>query len=183
MTEPESDESLMLAYAHGDAGAFATLYQRHRNPLFGFLLRQTQDRARAEDLFQEVWGRLIQARARYEASAKFTTFLFHIAHNLLIDQSRRARPQAAAEETERVFAQLTDDEGEQPDNRLQRDEQQQRLLAAIAELPDDQRETFLLRAEEGLDVESIATVTGVGFETAKSRLRYALRKLKEALQP
>src|SRR4029079_9056991 len=82
-------EELMIAYRDGDAGAFETLYARHRGALYRFVLRSLKDRSVAEELFQEAWIRVIEARERYAPSAKFTTWLYTIAHNLLVDHWRR----------------------------------------------------------------------------------------------
>ena len=104
---PESsDEDLMLAYARGEMRAFETLYARHRGPLYRFVLRSIRNRALADELYQEVWSRVVAARARYRPQAKFSTWLLQIAHNLMIDHFRRQRPQAGAEETELVLASL-----------------------------------------------------------------------------
>src|SRR6185436_13995904 len=83
------DEQLMLAYREGDAGAFDELYKRHKGALFRFVLRSIRDRATAEELYQEIWMRAIEARSRYEPRAKFTTWLYTIAHNRLIDHWRK----------------------------------------------------------------------------------------------
>ena len=83
------DEQLMLAYREGDAGAFEELYRRHKGGLFRFVLRSVRERAVAEELYQEIWMRAIEARGRYEVQAKFTTWLYTIAHNRLVDHWRK----------------------------------------------------------------------------------------------
>jgi RNA polymerase sigma-70 factor, ECF subfamily len=181
MTAESTDEELMLAYARGDARAFETLYGRHRGPLYRFIARSLKDRAVVDELFQDAWSRLIAARERYRPEAKFSTWLLQIAHNLLIDHFRRQRPQAGAEETALVMEQLDAPEHERPEQQLSAFEQRRRLQLALEELPADQREAFLLRAENELALEEIAEVTGVGRETVKSRLRYAMNKLRERL--
>jgi len=178
-----SDEELMLAYARGEMPAFETLYGRHRGALYRFMARSVRQRARADDLFQECWMRVIAARDRYRPEAKFTTWLFQIAHNLLVDEYRRERPQAGAEETEAVLESLDIPTGERPEEQLSQFEQRRRLQLALEELPSEQREAFLLRAEQELGLEEISEVTGVGRETVKSRLRYAMAKLRERLAP
>jgi RNA polymerase sigma-70 factor (ECF subfamily) len=138
----------------------------------------------AADLFQEVWSRLIAARARYEARAKFTTFLFHIAHNCAIDFFRRdlMMPRTGrSDDAEAQAAEPEVPEYQRPDGLAEFAEQQSALLAALGALPREQRETFLLHEETGLTIEEIARITDVGLETAKSRLRYAIRKLKKSL--
>src|SRR5436190_9127762 len=84
----ETDEALMLAYAGGDAGAFERLYGRHKGPVFRYVLRSVKSRGEAEELFQDVWMKVVEARARYVPRAKFTTWLYTIAHNRLVDHWR-----------------------------------------------------------------------------------------------
>ena len=174
-----TDEELMLAYAHGDVRAFDALYQRQRGMLYRFILRSVRDRASADEVFQETWSRLIASSARYKVEAKFSTWLLQIAHNLIVDSFRRARPQAGAEETETVFRELDAPESERPEQVLSEFEQRRRLQLALDALPDEQREAFTLRMEAGLGLEEIASVTGAGHETVKSRLRYAFAKIRE----
>jgi RNA polymerase sigma-70 factor (ECF subfamily) len=179
MGEAYSDEKLMLAYANGDLRAFDTLYSRTRGMLYRFILRSVADRANADELFQETWSRLIASRERYRVEAKFSTWLLQIAHNLIVDSFRRARPQASAEETENVMRELDAPEDDRPEHVLSEFEQRRRLQLALDCLPDEQRETFLLRMESGLGLAEIAQVTGAGQETVKSRLRYAFAKVRE----
>lgn len=179
---PSSDETLMRAYAAGDDDAFAQLYARHRGPLYRFIVRGLGDRAVAEEIYQETWMRVIQARARWHSQARFSTWLTQIAANLVIDAQRRTRPTAGGAETEAVLAQLDAPAEQRPDQELGRFEQARRLQQALAALPSEQRVAFLMRAEQGMGVEAIAEATGVGHETAKSRLRYAFARLREYLQ-
>jgi RNA polymerase sigma-70 factor (ECF subfamily) len=170
------DEQLMLAYRDGDAGAFETLYARHRGALYRFMLRSLKDRGTAEELFQEAWIRVIEARTRYAASARFTTWLYTIAHNLLVDHWRRKGL---------TLVELNEDtEGASPDNPARQAEAREalaRFLQALEALPPAQREAFLLHEEAGLSVAEIAVATGCNEEAAKSRLRYAMAKLKTAV--
>jgi RNA polymerase sigma-70 factor (ECF subfamily) len=168
----------MLAYAGGDLLAFETLYRRHRGTLYRFLLRNVRHRADADELFQDAWSRLIAARERYRPEAKFTTWLLQIAHNLVVDRYRRQRPQASDEETEAVFRTLDAPESGEPERALTEFEQRRRLQLALEELPDEQRVAFLLRVESGLGLEEIGEITGAGRETVKSRLRYALARIR-----
>ena len=168
----------MLAYAEGDLIAFETLYRRHRGMLYRFLLRSLRHRADTDELFQETWSRLVTARERYRPEARFTTWLLQIAHNLVIDRFRRQRPQASPEEAEIVLRDLDAPESEQPDHALSEFEQRRRLQMALEELPEEQRVAFLLRIEGGLGLDEIGTITGVGRETVKSRLRYALARIR-----
>jgi len=177
-----ADEELMLRYGGGDAGAFEALYDRHRGPLYRFLLRQVSDRAAAEELFQDVWMRVIDSRGRYEARAKFSSWVYAIAHNRLMD-FYRASGKAKFLDQEENEAALDALPADDPpaEIRLDRKRAAERLLAALGRLPEAQREAFLLQQESELSVEEIGAVTGVSRETAKSRLRYALVKLRSTL--
>lgn len=181
MTAEPTDEELMLAYAAGRIAAFETLYARHRGPLYRFLLRGIRPRASADECFQEVWSRVIAARERYRPDAKFSTWLYQIAHNLLVDQYRRARPEVSADDEHAPLAQMQAEDHEQPERQLSDFEQRRRLQQALDELPDDQRIALQLRLEREMPLDDIAGVTGVGRETVKSRLRYALDKLRTRL--
>jgi RNA polymerase sigma-70 factor, ECF subfamily len=179
----DEDAQLMLAYGRGEMRAFETLYSRHRAALYRYLMRHTRDGEIANDLFQEVWSRVVLNRARYEPRAKFRTFLFTLAHNCFIDHCRRikARPHAMGIEDADAADLLPADAELRPDRVLERKESSSRFRAALAALPAEQRDVYLLHEESDLSLEEIARVTGVGTETAKSRLRYAVTKLKAAL--
>lgn len=175
-----TDEALMLAWAGGDLPAFQALYERHRRRLHGFLLRQLRDPALAEELFQDVWQRVIAARAGWQPEAAFSTWLFRIAHNRLNDHWRAARhrPPAPADAEARVEAVV---DGQTPETELDAFEQRRRVQHALDALPREQRDVMLLRLEQELSLEEIAQITGVGRETVKSRLRYAMDKLRAGL--
>lgn len=184
--DTHSDEELMTRYGHGDSTAFDVLYRRHKGSLFRFLLRQCKRAAIAEELFQDVWMNLIKARMRYQASATFKTFLFTIAHNRLIDHYRRHSTQLAASFSEGAngddgIDQIPAPETSDPQHRVDGERQLARLLLLLDELPEPQRQAFLLQEEAGLSLDEIATVTNVGAETAKSRIRYAMAKLRRGL--
>ena len=180
MDAERSDEALMLAWAAGEADAFEPLYARHRAPLFRFLLRQVRVQATAEELFQDVWQRVIAARERYRPGARFATWLYQVASNRLADHWRAAshRPAAADDDVARLGREA--DPGT-PDHALSVFEERRRLQRALEALPPDQREAVVLRLEQALSVDEIAAITGVGRETVKSRLRYAMNKLKARL--
>jgi RNA polymerase sigma-70 factor (ECF subfamily) len=179
----DEDAQLMLAYARGEMRAFETLYSRHRAALYRYLVRQSHDTEIANDLFQEVWSRVIVNRGRYEARAKFRTFLFTLAHNCFIDHCRRVKSRPAGSSIEDADAAdlLTAADDTRPEYELERAETSRRYRAALATLPQEQRDVYLLHEESDLSLEEIARVTGVGTETAKSRLRYAVGKLKAAM--
>jgi RNA polymerase sigma-70 factor (ECF subfamily) len=183
----DDDAALMLRYARGELRAFEALYARHRGPLYRYLLRHVHEQEVAADLFQEVWSKVIAHRARYEPRAKFRTFLFHIAHNCCMDHYRRAaaRPHPSAtvevDADDDASALLPAPERDLPEEQAARAQLAARYQAALAALPREQRDVFLLFEQSGLTLEEVATITGVGTETAKSRLRYALAKLRRAL--
>lgn len=177
-----TDEELMRAYAEGDCAAFETLYGRHRGGLFRFVLRQVRDQGIAEELFQDVWHKVINARSRYQPQARFSTWLYTLAHNRLNDhwRARRHRPDAPDDAEARVLG-MSD--ASTPERELSEFEQRRRLQLAMEDLPPDQREVLLLRLEQELSLEEIASITGTGRETVKSRLRYAMDKLRTRLLP
>jgi RNA polymerase sigma-70 factor (ECF subfamily) len=174
----------MLAYRAGNAAAFDVLYARHKGGVFRYLRRQTRNAAVAEELFQDVWMRLIDARARYEPQAKFSTWLYTIAHNRLMDHFRSGSRAALVsyEDEDDPPPELVADTP-RPEEMLARKQDAARLLAAIDALPAAQREAFVLQQEGDLSVEEIAAATGVNRETAKSRLRYAMAKLRAQFAP
>jgi len=176
-----SDEELMLRYGKGDVRAFEVLYRRHRLPLYRFLLRQAGDAAAAEELFQDTWMRVVNSRGRYEVRTKFTAWVYAIAHDRLMDFFRARASFPGREESESALEDLPAREIA-AELRLDRKRAAERLLAALAALPDAQREAFLLQQEGELSIEEIAATTGASRETAKSRLRHAVAKLRAGLE-
>lgn len=170
-----SDEKLMQRYAKGDAKAFDQLYARHRAPLYRYFIRQVNNPATANDLYQGAWEKIIKARHSFRPKAPFKVWMYRIAHNHLVDHFRRLRPEDSVEPDT-----LTDTQPD-PSKGAIENEQNELLRAGINALPVDQRNTLLLKLESGLKMEEIASVTGVGRETVKSRLRYAVNYLKRSL--
>lgn len=178
MDETLEDSALMLRYRGGDVAAFETLYQRHKDTLYRYLLRRCRHRSAAEDVFQDVWGKIIKSRENYRPTAKFTTFLYRVAHNCFIDHIRRNKRHT---QTVNIDPDIQPDPGEQPEVLTEIHLARRRLNAALKELPEEQRDAFLLHEEAGLNLDQIASVTGANRETAKSRLRYAVNKLRLAI--
>lgn len=177
----------MLAYRDGDGAAFEALYARWRGPLYRYFLRQCGHSGHADELFQDVFMRVIGAAANYEPSAKFATWLFRIAHNRLVDHWRKAGrepvdPPASDEDGDDCAFDPPAPDGAAPEREAAQRQLGKALMAALNELPEVQREAFLLAEEGGLTLEEIASVSGVGRETIKSRLRYATRKLRNKLE-
>lgn len=179
MGHTPEDSALMLRYKDGDTAAFETLYRRHNDALYRYLLRLCQHRDTAEDVFQDVWGKIIKARANYRPTAKFTTFMYRVAHNCFIDHIRRNKRHANSTELE---PELHADAAELPEMSTERSLARERLELALNDLPEEQRDAFLLHEEAGLSIDQVASVTGSNRETAKSRLRYAVKKLRAAIE-
>jgi RNA polymerase sigma-70 factor (ECF subfamily) len=179
---PVADEQLMLAYARGDAAAFEVLYSRHKGPLYRFVLRSVRGRGEAEELFQDIWTRVIEAAGRYAPQAKFATWLYTIAHHRLVDHWRaRGLALVSLDDEETEVAEPVAPPGCEPQRIAEARQTLERLSSALAALPLAQREAFLLHHEGDMTPAQIAAVTGTHEEAAKSRLRYAMNKLRDAL--
>lgn len=160
----------MLAYQQGNLSAFETLYGRYKNTLYTFICRSCPA-AIAEEVAQEAWMAVIDSVQRYQPSAAFKTWLYRIAHNKVADYWRKHKTLEDVDDTEIA------DTAAAPES----DYSYQQLIAAVRALPNDQRDVFLMR-EQGLSYEEIAAITDVGRETVKSRLRYAMRSLRQRFE-
>lgn len=183
------DEQLMLAYREGDAAAFEELYRRHKGGLYRFVLRSVRERALADELYQEIWMRVIESRARYEPPApgagppaKFSTWLYTIAHNRLVDHWRRKGLRVVSIDDEAASIDPPAGPAADPARVVEAKQGLERFARALEALPQAQREAYLLHEEGGMTVAEIANATGANEEAAKSRLRYALSKLRQALE-
>lgn len=186
----DTDEALMVAYQRGEVRAFEVLLQRHRKPVYNFILRFCHNPAQAEDLLQDTFLRVIKSADSYEKQAKFTTWLYTIARNLCVDASRRGKHRKAAS----LDAPLSDDGGTATlldrvpgtgpavDRQAIGSELGGKLHAAIAKLSEEQREVFLMREVLDMPFKDIADVVGCPENTVKSRMRYALEKLRLELE-
>lgn len=179
----------MLAYRDGSADAFACLYGRHDRRVFRHILRMVRDHSESCDLAQEVWIKVTQARRSYQPTAKFSTWLYRIVVNHVRDYFKLARNRNRG-----VSLDDESDDGlehaafepaipphEEPDQWLMRKQSSTALIAAIDRLPRLQRESLLLHIDAGLSLDEIALTTNTSFETAKSRIRYAMKKLRHEL--
>jgi RNA polymerase sigma-70 factor (ECF subfamily) len=185
----DSDEALMLRYRDGEVRAFELLLTRHRKPIYNFILRYVLEPAQAEDLLQETFLRVIRGAESYERQAKFTTWLYTIARNLCVDASRRAKHRRA----QSLDAPIDEEEGSgtlldrvaDPTGTVDRQvigkQLGERIQRAVDGLGEEQREVFVLREVLDLPFKEIAEIVGCPENTVKSRMRYALEKLREAL--
>jgi RNA polymerase sigma-70 factor (ECF subfamily) len=175
---PLTDEFLMMRLQCGDTEAFNVLYERYRRPLYNFILRFVQNEAQAEDVYQETFMRVLQAAVHYKQRYKFSTWLFTIAHNLCIDCLRADRSQIPLEEVEGCLTAPDSD----PLDHLVQHELITDTNRALVELPPDQRAVVLLRVVHGYSQKETAQIVGASVGTVKSRLHYALLKLREILE-
>jgi RNA polymerase sigma-70 factor, ECF subfamily len=187
-----SDEDLMLAFRDGDGAAFEQLVHRHKRGLYNFLLRSVHSQSRAEELLQEVFLRVIRAKDRYQRTARFTTWVYTIARNLCVDESRRqkfrrtvpleAKRRGRSDEGGTSILDVTPAGQTATDVASEAPTIRARVAAAIQNLPDDQREVFIMRQFGGLSFKQIGEAVGAPENTVKSRMRYALEKLRGDLR-
>ncbi len=189
-TRPEpADEELLRRFKGGDCQAFELLLGRYETPIYNFLLRSVRDRDVAADLTQEVFLRVVRRAEQFQGNSKFSTWLYTIARNLSIDHGRkmvfrRHRSLDAPVGSETGSAPLVDRlAGTEPgsDRKTIAQRLQVDIARAVEALPPDQREVFLLRQVQGMPFKAIAEVVGAPENTVKSRMRYALERLQEAL--
>jgi RNA polymerase sigma factor (sigma-70 family) len=184
----DTDEALMLRFAGGDTGAFEELYRRHELRVWRYLQRNLGNRATTDELMQDVWFTVARTARSYRPIARFTTWLLTLAHNRLVDALRATRHHvhlyAGVDGSDglSLIDQLAANSETEPSEGAQSQQHAAAVLAAIKQLPTEQRQVFLLHAEGELTLEEIARITGTNFETAKSRLRYARSKLRQLLQ-
>lgn len=174
----------MMQFAAGSAAAFETLYRRHELRLWRYLYRHCGNRASADELMQDAWFAVVRAAPSYEPKARFTTWLFTLAHNRMVDGFRARRPLDRAVEGGRddAMERVAADVGCEPLAVVLRADQVVALMQALDALPDEQREAIVLQLEGDFSVEEIASITRTSFETTKSRLRYARARLRELLK-
>jgi RNA polymerase sigma-70 factor (ECF subfamily) len=184
-----ADDELLDRFAAGDTEAFSVLLKRYQRPLYNFIARSVSDMEAARDITQDAFTRVIQGAEGFNRDAKFSTWLYAIARNLCIDHSRRMKhrrhasldaPVDSAEGKvtflDRVVAQGPDAERSADANDLR-----VRIASAVATLPSDQRDVFLMRTVQHMSFAEIASVVSAPENTVKSRMRYALERLQEAL--
>lgn len=184
-----SDEMLMVRYQRGDRDAFAELLRRYETQIFNFSLRFLRSADLAEDVTQDTFMRIVQRAAEFKHESRFSTWLYAIARNLCVDQLRKQRHRRHPSLEQSGDAEGRSLEEKLPDSRpagsTERSavahEIRAQVVLAVEELPEDQREVFLLRHVGDVSFRDIATITGVGENTVKSRMRYALERLQKSL--
>jgi RNA polymerase sigma-70 factor (ECF subfamily) len=186
-----SDEVLMMQFQGGDRDAFAILVKRHKTPIYNFILRQVRGKTTAEDLTQDVFVRVVHNAATFKHEARFTTWVYSIARNLCIDHLRkmslRRHPsldQASGKDKDGpTLGERVADEhpSAAADRQVMSADIGERIVKAVDALPPEQREVFLLRQLGKVPFKEIAKMTGVPENTVKSRMRYALERLQDAL--
>jgi RNA polymerase sigma-70 factor (ECF subfamily) len=186
----DSDESLMVRFQSGDRSAFALLVRRHQAPLYNFALRQLRSGPAAEEIVQEVFVRVVGSAPEFRETARFTAWLYTIARNLCIDVMRKGalrrhpsldEPRTTDGADGPTLGERTADGQANVERAAVSGEIRERALEAIEQLPDEQREVFLLRELSHLPFKEIADIVGAPENTVKSRMRYALERLQAAL--
>lgn len=182
----ESDSELMLAYGLGVYGAFEKLYERHNHGLLHFFVSGTGDHALSLDLYQDTWARVIKKRQDYVATARFSTWLYTIARNVLIDHYRRTAVKGVSTEFEdeglHDGADTSGDVPLSPEEVAVLGQRAEGLQEALDCLPIKQKEVILLRHIAGMSLAEICQATGDEYEAVKSRLRYAVAALRTRLR-
>ncbi|MCL1149729.1 sigma-70 family RNA polymerase sigma factor [Shewanella ulleungensis] len=173
----------MLDYQAGDISAFEVLYRKHKGPLYRYFVRQLHDQQLAEDLYQDTWGKVINASSQYQVSAKFTTWLYKIAHNLLIDHVRAVKPldKVVPLGEDATMDSLQADAQASPEPQIEQQQQADMMKGCIAKLPAMQKEAFLLNIEMGMTAAMISDIANVTLEATKSRIRYAYQSIKQCI--
>ena len=187
MPDPlDPDAALMLRVKRGDRAAFTELVEKYKQPVMNFIFRSLRDETEAEDLAQNVFLQVYKSRDRYERTAKFSTWLFTIARNLVIDLSRKRTMSSLDEmsesgEDDRPFEIAGG--GPSPLEQFQLSEDRAEVSQVLLRLESSYREVLVLRFYDELSLEEIAGVTKAPLSTVKSRLYTALDLLKQTLAP
>lgn len=183
-----TDEELMQRFCEAEYAAFEALYQRHKGGLYRYFLRQTDEQSKAEDLFQDVWSQVIASAGRYSATAKFSTWLYTLARNKLVDHIRHGQVVSKVIDEQIDWQEDESDSRVQPtrlnqtEDDIESELQAQAIKQCVGQLPQHQLDCFLLREEAGMPLVDIANMTNTGLEATKSRMRYAYKHLRECLR-
>lgn len=186
MRQSTSDEQLMQNYCNGDNKAFEILYSRYKNSIYHYFYRQVETSAIADELHQDVWLKIIKSSSQFSEQSSLKTWLFTIAHNRLVDYYRHKqvivaenKQSSPVEQIEQEHFENNFNPVEDPGYTLHASQLKELLSNAIANLPREQKDVFILYEQSGLSLKDIAYITGNSFESTKSRLRYAVKKLRQ----
>ena len=178
----DSDEELMSRYSSGDAAAFEILFNRYKDSLYRFLFWRCESQAVAEELAQDVWERVIKASKSIQLNSSFRAYLFRIAKNRVVDHYRKVSPETAIKNDDDdmgIIARAQDTTQLSAERQSQLVECVEELYLLLEQLPMEQKEIIILREESNMTLEELAISLGEERETLKSRLRYALKKLRK----
>lgn len=184
----QNDEQLMSIFSTTDVinsqGAFETLYSRHKGPLYRFISRSINNVQDSNELFQELWFRVINHKSNYDPTQKFTTWIYTIARRLMIDHFRKSAINHADNynDPKQDISTLQDTQLKHPENEFEAKQMSKQLKSAVLTLPIDQRQTFSMHHDSGFSLREIAEITNQAYERTKSQYRYAVQKLKAALE-
>ena len=185
MQASQTDRELIRSYRNGDERSFETLLNRYQQGVFTKILFVVRDQEIANDLFQDVWIKVVQVlkSGRYVEEGKFGPWVMRIAHNAAIDHFRRNKKRRMVRPTEEfdIFETLTND-APSVEDRLVESEILQELQQLLPALPEEQRELVKMRLEHNLSFKEIAEETDVSINTALGRMRYALINLRRMVE-
>lgn len=186
--QQQTDATLIQQYTAGDLAAFETLYNRHKGGLYRYFKRHISDVSAAEDLYQEIWSKVIVQAKHYTPTAKFSTWLYTLAHNKLVDHVRHLtvvnRVVVGSHDEETSEESATSKQAQmnnKQETELSSSRDAEALKQCIGKLPQAQKDSFLLKEEAGLSVKDVSLVLNTSFEASKSRLRYAYDNLRQCL--
>ena len=180
MKKEIEDSKLVSLYISGDRKSFTILYERYERPLFSYVYKMLNNREDAEEIFQKTWMKVIEKLKYYNEKGKFSSWLFSIAHNCTIDMLRKtSRKRENLSVTEIDFKISASDKN--PEEILVMDEQKKRLKKVIEYLPEEQRETVMMRVYGDLSFKEIAKIQKVSLNTVLGRMHYAVKKIKKEL--
>jgi len=188
--DTQGDEILIYLYNRGSNAAFEVLYTRHKNNIYNFVCRIVKDPGMAEDIFQEVFIRIINSSSKFKMKSKFTTWAYTIARNLCIDHIRKRKRTDAKNIVERDYngdnreslVERVADKSLTPEDDVSSSELRAIINQALDRLNPDQKEVFVMREEMGLAFDEIAGICGCSVGTVKSRMRYALENIRRYLK-
>jgi len=179
--DKSSDMDLIISFSRGDENGFRELYNRYKKLLYGYLNNMIPGNpCEADEVFAETWTKVIEKLPKYRDDGKFSAWLFRIAHNIFIDRLRRYKPERFIPIDDENSPDIPDEHPSSPVRNAEQRDLKKMIDAALASLPDEQREVFLLR-EEQMSFKEIAEIQKCSQNTVLSRMHYALKALRKFL--